>query len=242
MKKFSTLLYSLLFASVLALCSCSNGNSNGKGGSLSVDEFEKKLNATPQAQLIDVRTPEEFEGGHIQGARNLNVNSSDFEQQTASLDKSKPVFVYCLSGGRSAGAARFLRSKGFSEVYEMPGIMAWNAAGKPLVTDNSAPASNAGLSMDDYMKAVNQPKMVLVDFSAVWCKPCKQLSPILEKIAAEKATTLTLLKLDADENPQLLQQKGIDGIPYLELYKDGKMVWSHKGFISEQDLLKETGL
>jgi thioredoxin-like negative regulator of GroEL len=53
---------------------------------------------------------------------------------------------------------------------------------------------------------------------------------------------LILLKIDADENPELLQSKGIEGIPYLELYKDGKLVWSYKGFISESEILAQTKL
>lgn len=228
----------------LGFQSCGNNKkAKGEGGSLSVDAFEKQLAETPNAQLLDVRTPEEFNGGHLKGAVNADVNGSDFETKVNALDKSKPVFVYCLSGGRSAGAAGFLRKNGFNTVYEMPGIMAWNAAGKPLVTDDAGAApAKTGMSAADYQKAVSGDKYVLVDFNAVWCKPCKQLSPILEKIAADKKDKLVLLKIDADENAGLLQEKGIDGIPYLELYKDGKLVWSHKGLINEFDLLKESGL
>ena len=123
----------------------------------------------------------------------------------------------------------------------MPGIIAWRNAGKPLVTGNTAPAKK-GMTLDDYQKFVTDKKFVLVDFSAVWCMPCKKLAPILDKISSNKKDKLIVKKVDADENPELLKQKGIDGIPYLELYKDGKLVWKHQGFIDEQTLLSETKL
>lgn len=227
----------LLFT--LALASCQN--TPGKGGKVSVDEFENLLTSTKNAQLIDVRTGDEFESGHLKNATNININAGDFDQKVNAFDKSKPVFVYCLSGGRSSSAAGFMRKNGFKIVYEMPGIMAWRSAGKELVTGNTAPAKT-GMTMDEYNKLVTNEKFVLVDFSAVWCQPCKRLSPILDKISAERKDKVILLKMDADENPDLLKQKGIDGIPYLELYKNGKLIWKHQGFIDEQTLLSETKL
>lgn len=235
--KINALTMSLILT--LAIASCQN--SNGKGGKLSVDEFEKQVTSTKNPQLIDVRTTEEFASGHLKNALNININSNDFEQRANALDKTKPVFVYCLSGGRSSSAAGFMRKNGFNTVYEMPGIMAWRNAGKPLESGNEGP-KKSGMTLDAYNKMVTNEKFVLVDFSAIWCQPCKRLSPILEKIAADKKDKLVLTKVDADENADLLKQKSIDGIPYLELYKDGKLVWKHQGFIDETTLLKETKL
>jgi thioredoxin 1 len=101
-----------------------------------------------------------------------------------------------------------------------------------------------GLTEADYLKTIASygDKYVLIDFNAVWCGPCKKLSPILDKVAEEKKDKLVLIKIDADDNPDLLQSKGIEGIPYLELYKEGKLVWSNKGLISEADLLAQTKL
>lgn len=238
----------LLFLVVLTgltLAACNQSANKGKGGGeLSVDEFEKQINAIPGVQLIDVRTPDEFAGGHLQGAVNADINGASFEEEVAKLDKSKAVYVYCLSGGRSSSAANNLREKGFTSVYTMPGIMAWNSAGKALVTNDggASPAGGKGMSEDDYKKAVAGPNYVLVDFNAVWCGPCKKLSPIVDKIGSDKKDKLKVLKIDADENPDLLTAKGIEAIPYLELYKDGKLVWSFKGLLSEEELLKQTGL
>src|ERR1039458_2968592 len=203
---------------------------------LNVDDYEKKLVATPNAQLIDVRTPGEYAEGHLKNARNIDINAGDFEDQLKKLDKSRTVFVYCLSGGRSATAAQKMGEMGFAEVYNMDGgIMKWQSAGKPVEKGPSTP-SNTGLSMDDYTKLVSGDKYVLVDFSATWCQPCKRLAPILESIAEKKKDKIVLQKIDADDNKDLVKQKGISGIPYLELYKDGKLLWKHQGFIEEDEL------
>jgi rhodanese-related sulfurtransferase len=83
--------------------------------------------------LLDVRTPEEFNAGHIPGAMLLDYYNDNFKKSAAQLDKTKPVFVYCKTGGRSSSAAKILRDLGFKEVYDLEGgISAWKNAGKTV--------------------------------------------------------------------------------------------------------------
>lgn len=97
------------------------------------DAFETMLQKNPDAQLVDVRTPAEFQSGYIAGAINLNIYDDDFAQQIAKLDKNRPVMVYCAKGGRSASAAEQLTQAGFPEVYDLAGGMeAWRAANKKV--------------------------------------------------------------------------------------------------------------
>lgn len=141
--------YSLLIASAALFNSCSNGQTGTTKTNLSPTEFAEKIKELPSAPIIDVRTPEEFEKGHLPDAKNIDWNGNDFDQQIASLDKSKPVFVYCLSGGRSSSAAKKMRSEGFKEVYELKGgIMKWRAANLPENSDNTSPS--AGLSKQQF--------------------------------------------------------------------------------------------
>ncbi|MEL6250571.1 MAG: rhodanese-like domain-containing protein [Bacteroidota bacterium] len=81
---------------------------------------------TEDMQLVDVRTPKEFEEGHIETALNYDVNGSDFATQVKSLDKTKPVLLYCKKGGRSARAAKQLQGMGFMTIYDLEGgYTAW---------------------------------------------------------------------------------------------------------------------
>lgn len=101
---------------------------------IGVEDFDKKLKVTPGAQLIDVRTPEEFMDGHLESAKNLNFYDDLFAKNLESLDKNSPVFVYCKSGGRSSNAMNLMKEKGFSEVYNLQGgITAWGNASKNIV-------------------------------------------------------------------------------------------------------------
>lgn len=85
-------------------------------------------------KLLDVRTQEEWDAGHLEGAKKATVTEDGFlEKAKAQLDPAKPVLVYCRSGSRSEKAAKILREAGFSPVYEMQGgIVAWEKAGKPV--------------------------------------------------------------------------------------------------------------
>ena len=81
--------------------------------------FKKEISTTPNAQILDVRTAEEFTVEHLQNAENVNWYSPDFSNNTAKYDKSKPVFLYCRSGKRSHLAAEKLIELGFTTVFEM---------------------------------------------------------------------------------------------------------------------------
>ena len=93
------------------------------------------LVATAGVTVIDVRTPEEFAQGHIQGAVNYNVEGPDFANQIMGLDPAGIYAVYCQSGNRSQPAVAQLSSVGIENVYELEsGITGWESAGFPVVS------------------------------------------------------------------------------------------------------------
>ncbi len=81
----------------------------------------------------------------------------------------------------------------------------------------------------------SQSKLVLVDFWAEWCGPCKQITPILEEISNEKEN-LNILKLNIDENPVTPQKYNVRGIPTLMLFKDGKLIDTKIGSLPKSSL------
>ena len=97
----------------------------GKISSLSVSEFAATI-ASPDVQLVDVRTPDEFANGNIPGSVNIDVLTGHFsETASASLDKSRTVAVYCRSGNRSKNAAKVLSMMGYNVVELDKGYNAW---------------------------------------------------------------------------------------------------------------------
>ena len=93
----------------------------------------------------------------------------------------------------------------------------------------SAPVN---LSFDDYLAAIKKTdKMVLVDFNAVWCGPCKILKPTVLKLADKNKDKIVLLDIDVDHNPAVARTMNIQSIPLLVLYKNGKEVWRNLGLI-----------
>jgi rhodanese-related sulfurtransferase len=122
----------VLIASVLLLAGCSSSSSTND---LSVSEFSNKVAETGVITL-DVRTPGEFNEGHIEGALLVDFQSGNFENEIASLDKSKTYAVYCRSGSRSGQAVKVMSEAGFTNIYNLNGgVIDWANAGMTLVNN-----------------------------------------------------------------------------------------------------------
>lgn len=238
MHKHKYLFVFLMVAAPLLFNSCTNGQTQTDNTNLSATEFSEKVKELPTASIIDVRTPEEFTKGHLPNSLNYNWNGGEFEKQISTLDKSKPVFVYCLSGGRSASAANRMRSEQFKEVYELDGgIMKWRAANLPETTDNAK--VSAGMSKEQFNTLTNSGKLVLIDFYADWCAPCKKMKPYLDEMSKNMADKVTIIRINADDNQQLCKDLKIDALPVLQLYNNKTLTWANTGFTSKDDVLKQ---
>jgi rhodanese-related sulfurtransferase len=97
------------------------------------DEAEKLI-ADKKVTILDVRSPEEFQEGHIKGAVNVNIADDDFEKKVQALDQTKPVLVHCEAGGRSSRALDELQGKvKFPQIYHLKsGFRGWKNAQKPV--------------------------------------------------------------------------------------------------------------
>ena len=95
--------------------------------------FDKNLEQTPNPQLIDVRTLQEYTEGHLPGAILMDIKDTTFGTLIQKLDKTRPVFVYCRSGKRSLDAAKILNKNKFKTVYNLDGgIIAWKEKSKTI--------------------------------------------------------------------------------------------------------------
>lgn len=131
MSKFIKRIVSLI-AMTMCISPASGCNGNNNITSVSALEFQKEIKSD-SVQLVDVRTPQEYADGHIEGAININVQSDDFIQQAGKeLSKDSPVFVYCRSGRRSLKAVDMLTGLGYKVVNLKGGIIEWEEDGLPV--------------------------------------------------------------------------------------------------------------
>ena len=200
------------------------------------EDFEKGIAGT-NVQLLDVRTFKEYNTGHIKNALQTDwTNYSQFSDRIQYLDKDKPVYIYCLVGGRSTAAADWMRKSGFKNVVELiGGINAWKQAEKPLEGTTNEPQ----MTMEQYLAAISADKMVLVDFGAAWCPPCVKMAPVIDELQNNKDLKFLLIKVDAGIHTNLMKAMNIEPIPLFIIYKKGKEVWRKEGIVSREEFLAQ---
>jgi len=117
--------------STLGLSACGSSDTGS-----SSDSTVATMTLVPAGNVIDVRTASEYSEGHVQGARNLDIQNGDFEKALESLDKEATYNVYCRSGRRSAAAVELMRNAGFTNVVDLGATEeAAKALSLPIVTN-----------------------------------------------------------------------------------------------------------
>jgi thioredoxin 1 len=230
MKNLCALIIPISF--LLAGCGCQDGEQIG------ATEFYSKMKGEPEALVLDVRTAEEFSKGYLPNAINIDWQGNNFDEGIKNIDKKKTVLVYCLSGGRSNEAAKHMRQLGYSCVWELKGgIMKWRAANLPEENSN---ANNSGvMTKADFEALLVSDKIVLVDFYADWCGPCKRMKPYLDEISNEMSDKVIVVRINADDNQAICKELGIDALPVLQVYKNKVLTWSNVGFIEKSEVVKQ---
>jgi thioredoxin 1 len=188
--------------------------------------------------VLDVRTSGEFSQGHIENSTLISINDPKVLEKLSLLQKERPIYVYCLTGSRSRVVADYLSKNGYAKVYNLQrGILEWQRYGYKI-TRGTAPVANAAksYSVSEFNQLLKSNNVVLVDFNAPWCAPCKQMAPIIADLKQNYMGKAHVEKIDVQSNQVLQKVYNVQSIPGLLLFKDGKQVWKHTGTISYNEL------
>lgn len=90
----------------------------------------------------------------------------------------------------------------------------------------------------NFSTLINSEQLVLVDFSAEWCGPCKMLAPILKQVKDEMGDDLKIVKIDVDKNQSLANNFQVRGVPTLIFFKEGKQLWRQSGVLQKAQLVQ----
>lgn len=188
--------------------------------------------------LLDVRTEGEYSRGHIKGSTLIDLSSPSAANRLGLLQKNKTILIYCLSGSRSTVVAQYMQKQGFGKIYNLTyGLMDWNQKGYPLEQSNQPMASSGtSYTTQTFNKLLADNKLVLVDFHAVWCAPCKAMNPVIEKITTDFKGKARVEKVDVELNKAITAAWQVQSVPGFVLFKAGQKVWSHTGTISYDEL------
>lgn len=252
MSSFYKLIVSLTIIFIV-LISCSTHKSTTITSKKTAAEFNQNLisSDTSLLQIIDVRTPAEYATGYINNAINIDFYNPNFEAEIKKLDKTKPVYIYCKAGGRSSEAVNIFMKNGFKNVYELKGgIMSWEQAGLPIASkQDTSPKSNTvvpeiaisekreNLSVEEFQNLVAATPVTIVDFTAVWCGPCRMLSPVLDELERKYGHKIKVIKIDVDKNKTVSNYYVVSLIPFLQFYKNGRIQEQIEGLPTRENLI-----
>ena len=235
-----------LFFLTTVLVSCAqqsninNNESQVASVELTVDaaKFSKAI-ATPGAQILDVRTAGEYQSGHIANALQANwLDEKEFKKRTQHLDKSKTVYIYCQSGGRSASAQEVLMQAGYQVVNLEGGMSNWKMQQMPVEGSGNA----VEMRVVDFKKLIQSNAYVLVDVGATWCPPCRKMQPVMDALKQAPPKPFYFLAVDGGQDIEVMKSIQASELPTFILFKNGKEVWRKVGIAPQADFEKAFSL
>jgi len=202
-------------------------------------DFNKLINKE-EGIILDVRTLEEINLGHIEDATNIDFYASDFTDKLNIIRKDIPIYVYCRSGGRSAKAAQKMKELGFNKIYNLlGGFSKWKSNNfKIVLPEDKIFKKQKSISISDFSEMIKVNDIVLVNFSTQWCVPCKKMKPIIEEIKEENKN-VKVFSVDADRNKDIINKYSIEAVPVFIVYKNGVEDFRHIGMIDKNELVNK---
>jgi len=93
--------------------------------------------------------------------------------------------------------------------------------------------------MAGFKDIINSDVLVLIDFHAEWCGPCKTLAPIIKDVKQQLGGAVKVIKIDVDKNPQLAGSLNVQGVPTLMIYKNGQLKWRQSGVLPAAQIVNQ---
>jgi len=217
-----------------------NGIDQKLAKDLTVDAAKFSLAiAAPDAQILDVRTAGEYQSGHIANALQANwLDPREFKNRTQYLDKTKTIYIYCQSGGRSASAQTALIQAGFKVVNLEGGISNWRMQELPV----EGLGNTVQMRVVDFEKLIQSNEYVLVEIGALWCPPCRKMQPVVDGLKQSPPKPFYFLAVDGGQDMEVMKSVKADDLPTFILYKNGVEVWRKVGVAPKEDFVKAFGL
>ena len=217
-----------------------NGIDQKLAKDLTVDAAKFSLAiAAPDAQILDVRTAGEYQSGHIANALQANwLDPREFKNRTQYLDKTKTIYIYCQSGGRSASAQTALIQAGFKVVNLEGGMSNWRMQELPV----EGLGNTVQMRVVDFEKLIQSNEYVLVEIGALWCPPCRKMQPVVDGLKQSPPKPFYFLAVDGGQDMEVMKSVKADDLPTFILYKNGVEVWRKVGVAPKEDFVKAFGL
>lgn len=242
--------FTTILLSVFSLSACAESDQTIPGtpeAEQQVENMVQHVDALRFAEVIknggvilDVRTPEEVSGGHIENASIINYHDPEFEKKAGMIQADKEVYVYCFSGGRSGSAAEFLINQGHPKVYNLiGGTRAWKEAGLPMTKPKGEIDHHIqSFTLEAFNEVIESNNKVLVDFHTTWCVPCKQMTPLVDKLEKEYEGQVKILRVDLDKSKEIAKHFNIRAVPTFIFFNSTAEEWRGTGLQSKETLVK----
>ena len=162
------------------------------------------------------------------------MDQKEFKNRTQYLDKSKVVYVYCQSGGRSASAQAALIEAGYQVVNLEGGMSNWRMQQMPV----EGAGNIVQMRVTDFDKIIQNNQYVLVDIGATWCPPCRKMQPTIDQIKKEQGKNLYFLAVDGGVDMDVMKHVQFEAYLLLLFIRMEKKYGESKVLLKKESLIK----
>lgn len=217
-------------AALLFVSACQNKNNNSV---LELNDFKAKV-SEPNAQVLDIRSEEEYKKEHI--AKAINISSdADFKAMSNLLYSDVPTYIYGNTESEAILVAQKLNALEFKDLFVLKGGFSdWKGAGLPVEAQKEKKIYESDTI--PFEVARNGSKLVVADFNAVWCKPCKMLEPFIHRLHDNRSDEVIVYSIDTDKRKDLMEEYKAYSIPLVLFMKNNKILYRSEGYMEEAEL------